>query len=87
VLRILLDRLNETNASPKGIAEQLYRFSRAGDWPEEEFGTEPYWLDELFDPACIHTGATYEDAVSTLRAYLTTHAVGTSQFALTKPSV
>ena len=73
LLKALLLRL-ECGADPRAVAEYLYRLSRTTTWPEEQFGTEPYWLDDLFQPETAFGGIYYLDALAALRDYLTKHS-------------
>lgn len=77
LLKGLLQRLAR-GSDPRMVAEGLYRLSRTPGWPEEEFGTEPYWLDDLFQPETAFGGVYYGEALAALREYLTKHATNVS---------
>lgn len=75
-IRILLKGLSKRldhGVEPRDVAEHLYRLTRTSEWPEDLFGTEPYWLDDLFQPESAYGGIYYEEALAALRAYLTKH--------------
>jgi hypothetical protein len=82
LLKVLLERLDR-ETDPRTIAEYLYRLSRTAAWPEEKFGTEPYWLDDLFQPETAFGGTYYREAMAALREYLTKHTTNVvDQFVL-----
>ena len=71
LLRGLLIALEGNPLSAEPIAQKLYRLARTGEWPEEEFGSEAFWLDDTFE--LIREGTyrgSFEDAVKDLRDYL-----------------
>lgn len=72
LLKSLMERL-EHGVDPRAVAEHLYRLARTTDWPEEQFGTEPYWLDDLFPPASAYGGIYCEESLAALRTYLAKH--------------
>lgn len=86
-IRILLKGLSERldhGADPRDVAEHLYRLTRTSEWPEDLFGTEPYWLDDLFQPESAYGGTYYEEALAALRAYLTKHTTKASARSILK---
>lgn len=52
------------------VAHSLFRLAINGDLPEEEFGWEPFVLEDAFDLARNQVYGTYETALADLRAYL-----------------
>jgi hypothetical protein len=55
------------------IARWLYELATSGEVPEDEFGSDPYALEDWFSLAGSGIG-TYDNAVRELDAYLARHA-------------
>jgi hypothetical protein len=72
LLKALMERLDH-GVDPRRVAEHLYRLTGITDWPEEQFGSEPYWLDDLFQPESAYGGMYYQEALAALRTYLAKH--------------
>jgi hypothetical protein len=71
VMRDLLGALEADPSSAELVAQKLYRLAATGEWPEQEFGVEAFWLDDTFD--LVRTGTyrgKHEDAVKDLRDFL-----------------
>lgn len=83
LLKVLIERLDR-GADPRDVAEYLYRLARTTEWPEEHFGSEPYWLDDLFQPEAAYSGIYYQEALATLREYLTKHTAGLGEQGILK---
>ena len=82
LLKVLLQRLDR-DTDPRTVAESLYRLSRTTAWPEEQFGTEPYWLDDLCQPETAFGGVYDREALTALREYLANHTMNVAdQFVL-----
>ncbi len=86
-IRLLLKVLNEwldDGEDPREVAEHLYRLARTVEWPEDQFGSEPYWLDDLFQPESAYGGTYFQEALEALRAYLTNYTLNVSAQSILK---
>ena len=70
VLRLLAHRLQSSPEKAQQIARQLYAFATSVEWLSDVLGTEPFWLDDLFDPT---SNANDDEAVKSLREYLSVY--------------
>lgn len=66
-LRRMLHLLDERPDRGYALAHSLYELAVSGELPEDEFGSEPYALEDAFDRTGV---CTQRDAVASLRDYL-----------------